>query len=988
MKKLISSVLLYLVFTQSLWAKTYAISTLLNGNNEVPAVSTPASGQLYGTLDDASGTFTYTFLYIGLSSAITGSHFHIGEEGANGSIIQSIGATSSPFFGVVIFSPTQITDLLLGRFYVNLHTTNNPAGEIRGQLGGFEIFNNAQKQEFMNVKKHAFRDSTFTSGLQAAPFFRKGTNTFSYVASAPSGIFNINDAISTLSSGDDIIIEFKTQNVRMFAGDFFIGNSSGVPTDGNLSIAVFTNLGRFAYFSTNLSTSFLGLSTLSDNEHFVHMLIAKAEASSNYVGIDNLVLGEAYDHNLALDFDGMNDFLSIDNAVGNFNTTDPFTVEFWMQAGTQNHSQPYSDIIDKFVSGQNYPFLIQMGNTQDAGLLKVSRKDATNTPSILSIFPVNDDKWHHVAFVKEVPGDLKLYVNGFLMGSIPDNCTTSTQNTVGLYLGGGGNNSNFFKGKIDEFRVWSRAKTQEEILGGLNCKNPSGSNLDAFFNFDQGEASGFNRGISLAKNLANSIYPGVLSNFSKTGQTSNFVDSRITYVDVTNNAEYQTGYSWATAYNNLESALSSIFNAGPCNDLLEVWVANGTYKPNQGEGGRTNSFQLPAGMKLFGGFVGNETSILDRDNGKIHTQNLTKLSGDINGDDSPSNFGLNKADNTYTVLKLQGIGNVLIDGFEISGGYNDDPGNFGFGAGGIIALSSSPIFKNLRIVDNFGPTGGVLTNNADALYENCAFSGNKSTTKTSALWIRTDNATHVSKFYNCLFSGNHASGSSVPSTIYNRADGSSAVSNPEFYNCNIVNNVGVGFDEDGSTTNPVFRNSVIHGNSSFGIRHASSSGSPALKYSLLQGLNPAANGNLDGTTVNPNFENPLAHTSAPTMLGDYRLKWCSKLIDAGNIYALPLKELGNNPRMFGPKPDIGTFEYLGNAPSNDPTIDFGTNTLDVPYGVGMSSSHIISANKVWTPGGTIIFRAPNSITLNPGFEARGLGQYFEAKILPNPGCVN
>jgi hypothetical protein len=987
MKK-IFLLIVFIATIQSIEAKFYFVSSQLSGSQEVPANNSAGTGQIFGVLDDVTGQFSYTIVYNALSSAVNISLIHEGAEGRTGPGIFTITPTINPITGIIVLSSQNVIDLLENKLYLSIKTVNFPTGEVRGQLGGVEIFEEATKMDFFNLKKHAFTDKDFTGGLQQSPYVRKGpnpNNPFVYVASAATGIYNDGNAMSTLGTNDQILIEIKSPNVRMFAADCFVSDFTGQAVGGDVFVAAFTSQGRFVQMVANETNRFIGLKTFSENEYIIQVLITKA-STGNYVTLDNLVLAESYDHNLALEFDGINDNVFLPNSIGDFNFNDEFTVEFWMQAGEQLHNEPYSDIVDKFIANQPYPFLIQLGNTTNPGAIKISRKDGSNTTSFtFTEQNMKDGLWHHIAFVRG-SAEFKIYIDGYFRGGISDLSNSSTQNNSSIFLGGGAQTYNFFKGKIDEFRVWAKAKTGSEILNEMYCKNPQNTNLQAFLSFDQGEPEGNNTNIGMVKNSANEALAGTMSSFAKSGSTSNFVDGQIRYIDASITVENQDGKKWETAYPNLPALLSEYTST--CNDLAEVWVANGVYRPGSSTSDRGNAFEIPAGMKLLGGFAGDESSILDRDPSKIHTDNLSVLSGDSNNDDSPMNFGINKADNSYTVVKLLNDSNVLIDGFEISGGYYDVSGNSGFGAGGITAFSSSPTFKNLRIVDNFGPTGGVLTNNADALYENCTLSGNKSTFKISALWIRTDNAIHVSKFYNCMFSGNHASGSSFPSTIYNRADGFSAVSNPEFYNCNIVNNVGLGFDEDGSTTNPEFSNSVIYGNSVSGIRHASNNGSPTLKYSLVQDLNPAANGNLDGITVNPNFENPLAHNSAPTVLGDYRLKWCSKLIDAGNIYPLPVKDLGSNPRFFGPNPDIGAFEYLGNAPTNDPTIDFGTNTLDVPYGVGMSSTHIISANKIWAPGGTIIFRAPNSITLNPGFEAKGLGQFFEAKILPNVGCVN
>jgi hypothetical protein len=49
---------------------------------------------------------------------------------------------------------------------------------------------------------------------------------------------------------------------------------------------------------------------------------------------------------------------------------------------------------------------------------------------------------------------------------------------------------------------------------------------------------------------------------------------------------------------------------------------------------------------------------------------------------------------------------------------------------------------------------------------------------------------------------------------------------------------------------------------------------------------------------------------------------------------------------------------------------------------------ITSTAKILTPAGAIDFKAPNSIMLNPGFEARGMSSYFKAQIGANVACVN
>jgi hypothetical protein len=41
---------------------------------------------------------------------------------------------TSPIHGTVTLTPEQQQQLVSGQWYANVHTTNNPAGAIRGQM--------------------------------------------------------------------------------------------------------------------------------------------------------------------------------------------------------------------------------------------------------------------------------------------------------------------------------------------------------------------------------------------------------------------------------------------------------------------------------------------------------------------------------------------------------------------------------------------------------------------------------------------------------------------------------------------------------------------------------------------------------------------------------------------------------------------------------------------------------------------------------------
>jgi hypothetical protein len=141
------------------------IRARLTGSQEVPFVSTPASGRLVATVA-ADGNIDYELSYSGLQADATQAHIHIGQRGINGGIVLWLcsSATNPAPAGVVVLTcPTRagtVTGILkpadvrnvttqgfatndlaevvgairAGVAYANVHTSASPGGEIRGQL--------------------------------------------------------------------------------------------------------------------------------------------------------------------------------------------------------------------------------------------------------------------------------------------------------------------------------------------------------------------------------------------------------------------------------------------------------------------------------------------------------------------------------------------------------------------------------------------------------------------------------------------------------------------------------------------------------------------------------------------------------------------------------------------------------------------------------------------------------------------------------------
>ncbi len=166
------------------------------------------------------------------------------------------------------------------------------------------------------------------------------------------------------------------------------------------------------------------------------------------------------------------------------------------------------------------------------------------------------------------------------------------------------------------------------------------------------------------------------------------------------------GSSWTNAYPDLTSALSAAgTQAETTAFVVEVWVAEGTYTPatcstacTGSSSERDDSFDLPYGVAVYGGFAGTETLLGQRDT----EANVTTLSGDLNGDDDTTGT----AENSKRVVSVASGSRAELDGFTISDGNATGSGS---GAGLGVDAGAGPSVRRCIFRDNVatGSGGGM-----------------------------------------------------------------------------------------------------------------------------------------------------------------------------------------------------------------------------------------------------------------------------------------
>ncbi|MDR2927659.1 MAG: hypothetical protein LBV41_05605 [Cytophagaceae bacterium] len=415
------------------------------------------------------------------------------------------------------------------------------------------------------------------------------------------------------------------------------------------------------------------------------------------------------------------------------------------------------------------------------------------------------------------------------------------------------------------------------------------------------------------------------------------------------------GSSWQNAAEGLANVL---FLAPMIDDLTQIWVKQGVYKPAHisvvysSATARDRAFVMIPDVKIYGSFAGTETSLEQRNISEI----TSVLSGDLNGDDNGTDEML--ADNVYHVVLAAGaMGTATLDGFVVTKGYanasssvvlnevssigqNDGAGIF---VKGTSSNLSAPVLSNLVV------TGNKSTDRGGAMYLEYApavitdvtissniasngttvgmgggmyFASNSHATMTNVKIVDNTCVAMGGGIYitgstpiltNILVSGNEALGTNTGANGngggINVASGSIVMTNVTITG-NTAHTLGGGLNVGGLPA--IVRNAVIYGNEPANI--AATATASTYTNSLIGDVDwatSATDGGNNLTDVAPMFMNAAN--------GNYRLDAGSPAINAGSnaffeagqtpdLSAITT-DLDGNARIFETAVDMGAYEF-------------------------------------------------------------------------------
>lgn len=242
-------------------------------------------------------------------------------------------------------------------------------------------------------------------------------------------------------------------------------------------------------------------------------------------------------------------------------------------------------------------------------------------------------------------------------------------------------------------------------------------------------------------------------------------------------APQKSGQKWSRA-TSLHQALS-VAVAGD-----EIWVRSGTYLTSE-KNDRSISFSVPAGVRVFGGFAGNEKSLHQRPVGA-----LSQLSGELGKKHD-------KSDNAYSVIVLLADGSLstTLDGFAVSGGcargFAKDFSRKNAGGGLYLFTNAdnttSHTIKNCLFEDNNAHSGAAaFIKGGNPVFTNCIFASNTADFHGGGVYSYGRNGRSTPTFLQCSFIDN---ASNAGAGLTN--NGVNGEASPLIIGCKFIDNISL-----------------------------------------------------------------------------------------------------------------------------------------------------------------------------------------------------
>jgi len=252
-----------------------------------------------------------------------------------------------------------------------------------------------------------------------------------------------------------------------------------------------TNLIGFYKFDETEGTQVIDHSTFTTNESNITSYVNTNGILNNF-NIETCWVAGVINNSLL--FNGQNNYVFIENTSGNaLNTV--------LETGSHQLSiSLWINIPSEIVTGVNYTlisnggdlnipgtYLLNVSDINSNGTIVFTSNVTTHDPSNVDIIfdiglqgstLLNDTNWHHIVETVSISNSncsISMYIDGVLENSVvtPGDITASLHGSYKTYFGSSDGNMNYYRGNMDELRIYNSILTTSEITQLYTYGNPN-----------------------------------------------------------------------------------------------------------------------------------------------------------------------------------------------------------------------------------------------------------------------------------------------------------------------------------------------------------------------------------------------------------------------------------------------------------------------------------------------------------------------------------
>ena len=324
--------------------------------------------------------------------------------------------------------------------------------------------NSANEFGYSTFNFHVVETFTFSTGIMAYDWSTKN--------------FELTEAHLRVSHGDDILYDADlpaaTNGIRIKKG--FDAYSITVTKEGYIdfeqTFSADSLMEHVAPGTPLVITLLEGSLTEGLIAHYPFNHNAQDQSANN---LDGIVHGATPTPdrkgalNSAYRFDGVDDYISVPHN-DLLNLSGDFSISLWANvAAVQLPENGINDILRKWNgNAEGYPFSISYLNPladdfqEDRFLYARYDGQGCNNSAVAHSPLVTNERYIHIVMLRD-GNKIRTYMDNEMTGEVTDPTVCPTGNTADMTIGARGNLVRFFKGRIDDIRIYDRALTDVEI---------------------------------------------------------------------------------------------------------------------------------------------------------------------------------------------------------------------------------------------------------------------------------------------------------------------------------------------------------------------------------------------------------------------------------------------------------------------------------------------------------------------------------------------